>query len=138
MKRLLKHIIISLVTLYSSVRFYDLWNFKEYLFNKTIMGKRVNFFTNMLIESYKCRMKKEGGYIDYRSKFSGRPIFPHGYNGIFISPQATVGKGAIILQQVTIGVAGWPKNDTNPAPIIGDNVLISSGVKVVGGGNYWK
>lgn len=54
-------------------------------------------------------------------------------SGIFISSASKIGKNSIILQQVTIGVADWKKSENIKAPVIGDNVLIGAGAKILGG-----
>lgn len=61
--------------------------------------------------------------------FETIPKFPHGLNGIIISPDAHIGKNCIIFHQVTIG------NDYRSlenVPTIGDNVIIYPGAKIVG------
>lgn len=49
-----------------------------------------------------------------------------------ISGGATLGEGVIIRQQVTIGNKGSGKN-AEQCPIIGDNVDIGAGAKIIGG-----
>lgn len=70
-----------------------------------------------------------GTNIGFGASFDGIPKFPHGMNGIIISPYARVGKGAYIFQQVTIGDDGVDKHN---APTIGEYVTIYAGAKVVG------
>ena len=53
---------------------------------------------------------------------------PH-LNGIVINSNTQIGKNATIFQQVTIGVADI---DSQKAPIIGNNVLIGAGAKILG------
>lgn len=59
--------------------------------------------------------------------YEGIPNLPHGLSGVFISPKAVIGKNCTIFQQVTIGQAH------GEAPVIGDNVFIGAGAKVIGG-----
>lgn len=59
--------------------------------------------------------------------FESPPLFPHGLNGIIVSPKAKIGRNTMIYQQVTIA----QKN--NKSPIIGDNVVIGAGAKIIGG-----
>ena len=61
------------------------------------------------------------------AKFSTPPRLYHGLNGIIISHYAVIGKNAIINQQVTI--AGGSERE---AVIIGDNVMIGAGAKIIG------
>jgi len=61
--------------------------------------------------------------------FETHPSFPHGLNGIIIANGARIGKCCTIFHQVTIG------NDnvnSDNVPIIGDNVIIYPGAKIVG------
>lgn len=59
--------------------------------------------------------------------FATPPRLPHGLNGILVSHNAVIGANCTIFQQVTIG------EGRDGAPVIGNNVLIGSGAKVVGG-----
>ena len=61
--------------------------------------------------------------------FVSPPFLPHGLNGIVVSDQASIGKNATILQQVTIGVKGFA---TKGAPILGDYVTVGAGAKIIG------
>lgn len=70
-----------------------------------------------------------GTNIGFGAEFLGRPKFPHGMNGIIVSPYAKIGKNAYIFHQVTIGDDGIDKYNV---PVIGDNVTIYAGAKVVG------
>ena len=68
-----------------------------------------------------------GTHISFPSAvFLGHPILPHGLNGIIIANDSTIGRNCTIYHQVTIsgGVDG--------GPIIGDNVLIGAGAKIIG------
>ena len=68
------------------------------------------------------------GDRSFGAYFASPPYLPHRLNGIVISDQAYIGKNAIILQQVTIGV----KHLGGKAPHIGENVFIGAGAKVLG------
>lgn len=70
-----------------------------------------------------------GTDINGGAVFKSPPKFPHGLNGIIISPYATIGKNAYIYHQVTIGDDGkYYKN----VATIGDNVIIGTGAKIIG------
>lgn len=56
--------------------------------------------------------------------------FVHDANGTIVSPGVTIGDGCTIFHQVTIGTA---HNGTEGLPIIGNNVTIGAGAKVLGG-----
>ena len=70
-----------------------------------------------------------GTDINHGAVFQTIPKFPHGLNGIIISPDARIGKNCTIFHQVTIGN---DYKDTRNAPIIGDNVIIYQGAKIIG------
>lgn len=61
--------------------------------------------------------------------FKSVPTFPHGLYGIIISPDAIIGKNCRIYHQVTIGN---DDRDKKNVPIIGDNVTIYPGAKILG------
>lgn len=70
-----------------------------------------------------------GNRITGGSLFDSKPNLPHGIKGIFISDCAHIGKNCTILQQVTIG-SKIPGDKSGP--IIGDNVFIGAGAKIIG------
>ena len=61
--------------------------------------------------------------------FETHPRLPHGLYGIIIAPGTRIGKNVRICQQVTIGNDFRDKTHT---PVIGDNVEIYPGAKIVG------
>lgn len=67
-----------------------------------------------------------GTHIGFGAQFDSVPELPHGISGIFISHNAKIGKNARIYHQVTIG------EGNGGAPVIGDNVLIGAGAKIIG------
>ena len=71
--------------------------------------------------------------IHDETKILGKIIFPHGLNGILISQRAVIGKNCIIFQQVTIGSNTLRDTNKAGAPILGDNVYIGAGAKIIGG-----
>lgn len=58
---------------------------------------------------------------------------PHGLAGIFISYGATIGAGCTIFHQVTIGSNTLGDSRGQGAPVIGRNVYIGAGAKIIGG-----
>jgi serine O-acetyltransferase len=58
--------------------------------------------------------------------FASPPNLPHGLYGIIISHNSVIGNNATIFHQVTIG------EGKDGAPIIGDNVFIGAGAKIIG------
>ena len=59
--------------------------------------------------------------------FASAPRLPHGLNGIVVSHNAVIGENSTIFHQVTIG------EGRGGAPVIGNNVLIGAGAKIIGG-----
>ena len=80
-------------------------------------------------------MRKNAASISIDAKFASRPILPHGVSGIFITQSATIGRNAVIFQQVTIGVNTIIGSKSYGAPTIGDNVYIGAGAKIIGSAN---
>ena len=75
-------------------------------------------------------------YHDPSAFFGSKPYLPHGLNGIVISRKAHIGSNATILHQVTIGIRMVASKSNRPedagAPVIGDNVFIGAGAKIIG------
>ena len=70
---------------------------------------------------YKKAQRQAGATIPLGTKFGSKPDFPHGFYGIFISYGAVLGSNTL-------------KGTKNPgAPVIGDNVYIGAGAKIIGG-----
>lgn len=68
-----------------------------------------------------------GTNLNSGAYFKSPPILYHHLNGIIVSHYACIGENCTIYQQVTIG-----QNEKGFAPIIGDNVLIGAGAKIIG------
>ena len=75
---------------------------------------------------YKKAQRRAGATIPLGTKFGGKPDFPHGFYGIFISYGAKLGKNCTIFQQVTIGSNTLAGTKNPGAPVIGDNVYIGA------------
>lgn len=58
---------------------------------------------------------------------------PHGLTGIHISARARIGTGCTILQGVTIGSNTFADSKNSGFPVIGNNVFIGAGAKIIGG-----
>lgn len=109
------------------------YNHKKYwhLREKIINAKKGNLIIDNIRLLYIKRQDafnnaSMGTHRNFGAKFATPPHLPHGLNGIIISHNAIIGKNATIFHQVTIG------EGKNGAPIIGDNVLIGAGAKIIG------
>ncbi len=77
-------------------------------------------------------LERFGGGIGLDTVFAGVPVFPHGFQGVFISEGATIGKNCVIFHQVTIGSNTLPGSPGRGFPVVGDNVYIGCGAKIIG------
>lgn len=111
----------------------DLFAHKEWLRKNIPHNFLGKLYHAVLTKLYFNRMEAAGSMIGVNANFLTSPVLPHGISGIFISSASKIGKNSIILQQVTIGVADWKKSENIQAPVIGDNVLIGAGAKILGG-----
>jgi len=74
-------------------------------------------------------MYKFGIGIPYMTKIGSGFYIGH-FSGIFVNSNTIIGKNCNISQGVTLGKANRGKN--KGSPIIGDNVYIGPGVKIIG------
>lgn len=92
----------------------------HWLFKKKIpfLPKIITAFIFMLYNSY----------IPYSCEIGEKTVFGYGGMGVVLHPRCVIGKSCLIGQQVTIG--GRSKHEA--VPVIGDNVFIATGAKVLG------
>ena len=67
-----------------------------------------------------------GTHRNFGAVFAEPPQLPHGLNGIIVSHNSVIGYNCRIYHQVTIG------EGRGGAPVIGNNVVIGAGTKIVG------
>lgn len=95
------------------------------------------FSTQSELEKQKCLTKCKiinsyfGSSLPVSSKIN-QFVTPHGFHGIFISQEATIGKNCVIFQNVTIGSNTLANSKSGGAPTIGDNVYIGAGAMIIG------
>ena len=73
-----------------------------------------------------------GADIPINGRIGGGLLLMHP-NGIVIDPDVVIGTNCTIFQQVTIGDARHAGQEGKPVPVIGNNVEIGAGAKVLGG-----
>lgn len=126
---MLREFLIALVRpiyyLIFRIRFNSIWELKKYLIdNKKYSGGLASVYNKYFYD--------KGSYVGITSNFLGTPYFPHGVMGVFIADTATIGKNAVIFQQVTIGADRLVDSKEDGSPIIGDNAYIGVGAKIIG------
>ena len=77
-------------------------------------------------------MELHSASISIDARFGGPLVLPHGVSGIFITQSAVIGKNVVIFQQVTIGANTVEGSKSYGAPVIGNNVYIGAGAKIIG------
>jgi len=124
-KNILKDLIRPITNKYVLFKFKNIWNVKKYINDKKLHS---GIYTSYYIDYF----NKHNSYVGINTKFKNIPYFPHGLSGIFISDSASIGKDVIIFQGVTIGSNTLLDSKGSGAPIIGDNVYIGAGAKIIG------
>ena len=125
MKKFIINILKYIIQHYNPNKY---WKYREKVVNKNKSNILMKYY-------YLYKIKKSDAFnnasmgtnINRGATFKTPPILPHGLNGIIISYYAVIGKNCVIRQQVTIA-----QNNNNEAPIIGDNVVIGAGAKIIG------
>lgn len=123
LKDLIFSILRPFVTFYALWRYHGIWGLKKYL------QSHPNHLLELVYGNYFVR---KGSFVGLTSEIAGTPCFPHGVQGIFISNTAKLGKDVVIFQQATIGSNMLPDSKHAGSPVIGDNVYIGAGAKIIG------
>jgi len=123
--KLIKDMIRPICSFFVFLKYKNILNLKKYL-------KQNNKQSGMSASVYNAYLLKRGSYIGINAVFENDPYFPHGILGIFISDLTKIGKNAVIFQHVTIGADRLIDSKDEGNPIIGDNVYIGAGAKIIG------
>lgn len=104
---------------------------RTYLLHYTLRKRQQNHHGILgKIWSFLLRTAQIGSGCDIATRTIGRRLcLPH-ISGIVISYYATIGNDCTIYQQVTIGQESI--NHKGQAPMIGDDVYIGAGAKIIG------
>lgn len=85
--------------------------------------------------AYTRILNKRGAYIPLDCHIGANVVFPHGIDGIYISSGSRIGDGCVVFHQVTIGSNTLLDSKRNGCPVIGENVYIGAGAKIIGNVN---
>ena len=128
-EKLLFYLLTPLLYLISIVIWHNLLHYKLFLYNSS---NNNSFLFRNLVAIYNIRVSKKGSYIGYKAILNDIPVFPHGILGVFISDGAKIGHNCVIYHQVTIGSNTLYGNPHFGSPVIGDNVMMGAGAKIIG------
>lgn len=92
-------------------------------------GKLISYYYKI---KYNKICLRNNSFIPISAQIGDNIVFPHGLAGIFISQKAIIGDNCVIFHQVTIGSNNLKDSNGYGAPIIGNNVYIEAGAKIIG------
>lgn len=110
-----------------TIPFGSIWKLKAICYKSRagVLGRYARFV-------YQLYQYENNSSVAFNSTFASEPCFPHGMKSVFISGSAKIGKNCVIFQQVTVGSITLPDSKGAGAPILGDNVYIGAGAKIIG------
>lgn len=125
LKNIFKDFIRFFTNKYVLFRCKSIWGIKNKIMEKNLRG---GIYTSFYIDYF----NKHNSYVGLNTIFKGISCLPHGFNGIFISDNAIIGKNCVIFQGVTIGSNTLEDTKNFGFPIIGNNCYIGAGAKIIG------
>lgn len=125
---MLKAFLRALTSPFVFRKYKDIWGLKLHL----LALKRQKKTNRLLSSIYKNYFYEHGSYVGLLCQLADAPCMPHGPLGIFIADGAQLGKHVIIFQHVTIGSDNLIDSENQGSPVIGDDVYIGAGAKIIG------
>lgn len=111
----------------SHFNFDKYWKYREKIASRKAGGVMRWYYLYYVKKTDSYHNASLGTHLNFMcAEFASRPVLPHGLNGIIVTNEAKIGKNCTIYHQVTIGGAN------GGAPVIGDDVMIGAGAKIVG------
>ena len=101
------------------------WELRESANQPGLSGYLKKQMYNRLVDKYNA-------FIPLGVQFAECPVMPHGIHGVFISSGAQIGYNCTIFHQVTIGSNTLRDSHHCGAPVLGNNVYIGCGAKIIG------
>lgn len=86
----------------------------------------------LFLPLYKLYEAKHCAFLPLTNTIEGYVDFVHKPYGCFLSMNCKIGKNCVIMHHVTIGSNNVTKGTKGGAPVIGDNVFIGAGAKIIG------